>query len=75
MWLGIKNNRLLTAPRDATMDAKKLSSFLPLVCSGGYTQSELAAFIRSGSEDFLELSEIPGKSSARHSLGTPPQKQ
>lgn len=46
------------------MDAKKLSSFLPLICGGGYTQSELAEFIdivQKISLSYLKYQEIIGK--------------
>ncbi len=46
------------------MDAKKLSSFLPLLCGGGYTQSELAEFIdlvQKISLSYLKYQEIIGK--------------
>jgi hypothetical protein len=46
------------------MDAQKLSSFLPLVCGGGYSQSELAEFIdlvQKISLSYLKYQEIIGK--------------
>lgn len=46
------------------MDAKKLSNFLPLICGGGYTQSELAEFIdlvQKISLSYLKYQEVIGK--------------